>query len=73
LTIQISETFAPLARMNTIKTLLSLAAQFRWQVHQMDVKCTFLQGDLTEEVYMEKPLGYTEKGKELLMCHLKHR
>ena len=46
------ETFAPLAKMNTIRSVISLAASYGWPVFQMDVKTAFLNGDLQEEVYV---------------------
>ena len=56
--IDYNETFAPVAKMNSICLVLSLAALHNWEVHQMDVKSAFLHGDLHEEVYMEQPPGY---------------
>ncbi|CAL8991610.1 unnamed protein product [Prunus brigantina] len=50
-------TFAPIAKINTIRVLLSLAANLDWLLHQFDVKNTFLHGDLEKEVYMDLPLG----------------
>eukprot|EP00253_Pinus_taeda_P005600 PITA_05600 len=51
--------------------MLSIAAQNKWKVYQMDVKSTFLNGVLMEEVYIEKPLGYEKKGQEHKVCRLK--
>ena len=47
-----------MAKMNTIKIIISLAAHFGWEMHQFDVKNAFLHGSLEEEVYMEIPPGY---------------
>eukprot|EP00253_Pinus_taeda_P006070 PITA_06070 len=65
------ETFAPVARMETVKAVLSIATQNKWKVDQMDVKSTFLNGVLKEEVYIEKPPGYEKKGQEHKVCRLK--
>ena len=58
------DTFAPVARLGTIRLLLALAAQLGWKVYQMDVKSTFLNGFLQEEIYVEQPEGFVAKGKE---------
>jgi hypothetical protein len=46
--IDYNETFSPIAKMNSIHLVLSLVASYKWEVHQMDVKSTFLHGDLQE-------------------------
>ena len=48
-----NETFAPVARMDTIRIVLAITAQRKWHVYQMDVKSSFLNGYLDEEVYVE--------------------
>ena len=53
--IDYNEMFAPTAKWNTIRVIMALAAQLGWKLYQMDVKSEFLNGDLTEEVYMTQP------------------
>ena len=62
--IDYEETFSPTTKWAIICTLLSLAAQNGWKVHQMDVKTTFLNGDLKENVFMSQPEGFVVKGQE---------
>ena len=63
-----SETFAPMAKMNSICLVLSIAASHKWTIHQIDVKCAFIHGDLQEEIYMDKPLGFIQDSS--LVCKL---
>ncbi|KAI5345110.1 hypothetical protein L3X38_012987 [Prunus dulcis] len=62
--IDYNEMFAPVARLDTIRTLIALAAQKEWSLYQLDVKSAFLNGILKEEVYVEQPQGYDQKNKE---------
>ena len=58
------DTYSPVARLTTIRVLLSLAASYGLLVHQMDVKTAFLNGELEEEIYMDQPNGFVSKGQE---------
>ena len=69
--IDYDETFAPVAKMNTVRVLISCAANFGWPLHQLDVKNAFLHGDLQEEVYMEIPPGLASAETEGKVCRLK--
>ncbi|KAI5336241.1 hypothetical protein L3X38_015508 [Prunus dulcis] len=62
--IDFNETFAPVARLDTIRTLIALAAQKGWKLWQLDVKSTFLNRVLEEEVYVDQPDGFVVKGDE---------
>lgn len=55
-----NETFALVAKMSTIKLVFSLASQMHWPIHQMDVKSSYLNGDLHEEIYMFQPPGFVK-------------
>ena len=59
------ETFAPVARIEKIRKMLSIAAQHKWKIYQMDVKSAFLNGVLKEEVYVEQPPGYEVTAKSI--------
>ena len=59
--IDYQEVFSPVARYNSIRSLLAVANLCDWEIHQMDVKTAFLQGDLEEEIYMRQPDGYIDE------------
>jgi hypothetical protein len=64
------DTYSPVARLTIIRVLLSLAASHGLLVYQMDVKTTFLNGELKEEIYMTQPDGFVVKGQEDKVCKL---
>ena len=54
------ETFAPIARLETIRILLAFSCYMDFKLYQMDVKSAFLNGTIKEEVYIEQPLGFED-------------
>ena len=64
------DTYSPVARLTTIHVLLPLAAPYGLIVHQMDMKTTFLKGELEEEIYMDQHDGFMVKGEETKVCEL---
>jgi len=50
---------------------VALVAHYDLELHQMDVKTVFLNGDLEENVYMDQPMGFSVEGKEHMVCKLK--
>jgi hypothetical protein len=64
------DTYSPVARLTTIRVLLSLAASHGLLVHQMDVKMAFLNGELDEEIYMDQLDGFVVDGQEGKVCKL---
>ncbi|KAL9271968.1 Retrovirus-related Pol polyprotein from transposon RE1-like protein [Drosera capensis] len=69
--IDYDEVFALVARMETIRLLIAQAAQFKWQIFQMDIKLAFLNDVLEEEMYLEQPPGYMKARDENKVLKLK--
>ena len=65
------DTFTPVARYTSIRSIISIVAEMGWKIHQMDVKTAFLNGFIQEEVYIEQPQGFEVHGKESHVCRLK--
>ncbi|KAL6311415.1 hypothetical protein AAG906_035489 [Vitis piasezkii] len=64
-------TFSPVAKIASVRLLLSMAAMRSWPLYQLDIKNAFLHGDLAEEVYMEQPPGFVAQGESGLVCRLR--
>ena len=69
--IDYEETFSPVAMLKSIRILLSIAAHFDYEIWQMDVKTTFLNGNLDECISMVQPNSFIAKGQEHMLCKLK--
>uniref|UniRef100_A0A2N9J2F8 Integrase catalytic domain-containing protein n=1 Tax=Fagus sylvatica TaxID=28930 RepID=A0A2N9J2F8_FAGSY len=70
--IDYEETFAPVARLSSVHTLIAVSASRHWPLFQMDVKNAFLNGELTEEVYMQLPPGFSQPpGFSPKVCRLR--
>jgi hypothetical protein len=67
--IDYDETFAPVAKMDSLRFSLSIAETKGWEFHQMDMKNAFLHGDLSEEIYIDQPQGFMQDSS--LVCRLK--
>lgn len=66
-----NEIFAPVVKHNTTRSVLSIIVSEDLYLEQLDVKTTFLHGDLVEEIYMHQPEGFSEEGKKNMVCRLK--
>lgn len=68
--IDYNQTFSLFAKMNTLRTIVSLATSFKWEIHKKDVKSAFLNGDLTKEIYIQQPLGFISTESSSLVWKL---
>ena len=64
------DTYSPVTRITSIRMLIAIAAVYKLEIHQMDVKTAFLNGDLEEEIYLEQPEGFIVLGQEQKVCRL---
>ena len=69
--INFDEIFSRIVKMTSIRIILRIVATEDLYLEQLDVKTTFLHGDLDKEIYMPRPWGFEVKGKENLVCKLK--
>ena len=64
------ETYSPVVRTVTVRTVIHVATIMGWEIKQMEVKNAFLHGDLTETVFMTQPAGFVDPAKRDYVCHL---
>ena len=64
------DTYSLVTRISSIRMLIAIAVIHNLEIHQMDVKTAFLNGDLDEEIYMEQPEGFIVPGQEKKVCRL---
>ena len=69
--IDFDETFAPIARLESIRILLAIASHLNFKLYQMDVKSVFLNGMLQEEVYVEQLKGFVDSHRPHVVYKLK--
>jgi hypothetical protein len=69
--IDCNETFSPISCKDSFRIIIALVVHYDLELHQMDVKTTFLNGDVLENVYMAQPKGFAMKRKEHMGCHMK--
>ncbi|KAH9678145.1 Integrase catalytic domain-containing protein [Citrus sinensis] len=69
--IDYTETYSPVSTKDSFRIIMALVAHFNLELHQMDVKTTFLNGSLSEDVYMMQPDGFVETDRENMVCKLK--
>ena len=62
------DTYSPVTRISSTRMLITIAAIHNLEIHQMDVKTAFLNGDLDEEICMEQPKGFIVLGQEKKVC-----
>ncbi|KAL8116625.1 hypothetical protein AgCh_022971 [Apium graveolens] len=68
--VDFDEILTPVTRLETVRPILALAANNGWQINHLDVKSAFLNGELSEEVYVSQPEGFKKKGEEHLVYKL---
>ena len=71
--IDYDEVFAPVAQYNWIRAVLATANELDLEIHQMNVKTAFLNGNLEEEIYMQQPDGFVDTDNPEMVCRLRKR
>lgn len=66
-----NDTFAPVAKLNTVRVLLSIASNLDWPLQQLDIKNAFLNGNMVEEIFMKIPPGFENRYGIKNVCRLK--
>jgi hypothetical protein len=66
-----TKTFSPVSCKDSLKIIIALVVHYDLELHHIDVKMVFLNGDLLKNVYMAQLKGFTMKEKEHMRCHLK--
>ena len=69
--VDFNEIFALVVNMTSIRMVLSIAASMNLEIEQLDIKMTFMYGDLKDKIYMQQPEEFVKKGKKNLVCPLK--
>ena len=69
--IDYKDTVSPVSKKDSLRIIIALVAHFYLELHQMDVKTAFLNGNLDEDIYMEQPEGFEKKGNGHLVCKFK--
>jgi hypothetical protein len=69
--IDYNETFSPVSCKDSFRIIMALVVHYDLELHQMDVKTAFLNGDLEKNVYTTQPKGFVVEGKENMGCRLK--
>ena len=65
------DTYSPVAKFASVRIIMVVTVRLDLELHQLDVKIAFLNGDLKEEIYMDQPDGFQIKGQEGKVCRLK--
>ena len=69
--IDFKETFSSMSTKDSLRIIMAIVVHFDLELHKMDVRTTFFNGNLVENVYMSQPTGLEDVGKENMVCKLK--